>query len=266
METYTLKLQDREEDKIYNFVEITLTPMTVFKNTLESVHNSVSYGKLKLPDKYLSLLTEALIKYNKLEYLNEFISFIPVVQESYIDQSILLDWSREAPFLKDLINENNDLVELLPIMKSYFENREELTRISFKVGKQTIPISNRNIILEICKGIASTYGFTEEDFKMHGITGKQQELMEKQHSQRINKVHSFHYLQSIKSSIVRAIIKLLFLKDDSNDNMRFAGLFLNICQLRSNNNIDVDIKDTLEENLMIQDVNNIRNYHTRDFK
>jgi len=231
METYVLKLSDLEKNKGYNFVEITLTPMTVFKDALKSVHNSVFYNKLKLPDKYHSLLTEALIKYNKQDYLNEFISFIPVVQESYIDQSILLDWSKDTPFLKDLIYENNDLIGLLPVMKAHFENRKELTRISFKVGNRTIPISNRKIILEICKGIASTYGFTEEGFKTHGQTGKELELSEMQYSQGINEINSPYYLQNIKSLIVKANIK--FLRDDSNYNMRFAGLFLNICQLRN---------------------------------
>lgn len=215
----------------------------------ESGPNALDTDYIKLPNETYSNLIELLNYFDLQSYENEFLSLIPIVQNSYLTYSGKPPSGLENDFLK----EKKGLEKLLDALEIYlFKDKNKLHSISFKFNtEKPITIKNFFVIDDIYKSIIESFDINEDNF-----ISRKEDLLS-------NKVNSFNFLKGRQYVVMKTVQAIFsFLKDNatnitSNEALRFSGVFLHICQIPSNKKSNDILVGVIEDTLKTIDHQNL---------
>lgn len=243
--TYTLKKFTSDSDYTdfgMELISIEIKPskdlvLYLYNDNIES--NDFSY--LKLPQESYSNLKTLLSHFQLLEYIEDFLSFIPVVQRAYLSYNE--DYNNKT--MSDYMALNRDYEALFSAFEKYlFGDKDDMFAISFKYGNAK-PNSIKNFFIqdELYKALIDAYGFSKENFYTHKL-------------ELVPDKTSFNYFKGkeyVKMRTVQAIFNFINTKNlsvSSNDTLRACGVFLKICQIppkEGDDNFEIlDINDALQ--------------------
>lgn len=213
------------------------------------------YNSFQIPKDIESKLDELFLKYNIINLKPNMLLIGCALQYSY---SINFGITKDE-LLEDFDSTSKDFKELLKTLKEYLfsENLKRLPDVSFKtLTNGTINIKNFFVKWDIYDALCDSFDLTKENFEE-----RSQDLLK-----MTNKVILDKYPEKVKVDFIQNIFKYLvenkILKRA--DTLIFIGVFFKLFQVKVNNNeSELEIYDTLEDNINSIDPKNLNHYITR---
>jgi hypothetical protein len=231
-------------------------PLKTFKSKLDEHKNSFesSYNRLSIEKSKDDLLKKLLAQYSLSNHLNELRTYISFTQNTFNDYKTEI---YQNDLLSNFQSEKFDQEPFLNFLESYLENEErmELHSVNFKFEKkETLTVRNffviKTILDSICAGL---------DLNLNNFAERKEQILLNRNDFKFSKGDEY-----VKTEIINSLYRfLLGEKFNQTKALRFIGVFLHLSNIRSNNNEEKELLDTLDSNLQIIDVNNLRQYIKR---
>jgi hypothetical protein len=211
-----------------------------------------------IPAKIISLLQELLNEYGCLsDSIDDFTSLLVYCQHHFVTSTK----KEPTEISNNFIHVAKDLEALMNVLKDYLfaTDRKYINSISFKFigSKKTIAIDNFFIVDDIYRAIMFDFDLTKENFEER----KQEiiSLSEVENIRRITKPAEW-----FKKGIIKIIFWHLMDKGFSQTlSLKFIGVFLTLCQIKSNNRDKFFTSDSLKDLKADIDVKNLLHYVKR---
>ncbi len=186
----------------------------------------------KISYDYLVLLLE---HFGVKQHIGVFLNIIPEIQDNYN----LYAESLDTAIFNDFVTEQNDVKVLFDFFESYLKrNKDSNMKIVFKIDKyKPYSISNFFLTEEILSNLLKIYGITYDNFDQ-----RKREVLQ-------NFEHQFQFdkgAEVVIMIVIKTIVK--YLKEEiplisQRDCLRFAGVFLHICQIPTDNKADIAFQE-----------------------
>lgn len=224
-------------------------------NIIPINYSEFTFSHFSIPSNILNLLKELIKIFNLEKFSPDIITLLAFLQNQYFEEREHL--SIISSMDDDFIHLSNNLSSLFNILQEFLfsENFNYLKSIYFKnKNGNNLTVENFFIVQDIYTSVINFYGFTKENF----LSKKLQILEEEGTVQYLNTSESF------KKQLINLLFSFLIDQDlKKSDSLRFIGVLLHLAQIQSNNKYDVEIYDTLKENLDSIDLKNLNHYISR---
>ncbi len=213
------------------------------------------YNSFQIPVDIESKLDELFLKFDLNEFKPQILIIGCALQYSYSNNFGIT----QTELQKDFDSNFKDFKEFLKILKGYLfsENLKRLPDVSFKtLTNGTTNIKNFFVKWDIYDALCCSFDLTKENFEE-----RSQVLLK-----MTNKVIFDKYPEKVKVDFIQNIFKYLVDNEILKrvDALRFIGVFFKLFQVKINNNeSELEIYDTLEDNINSIDSKNLNHYITR---
>lgn len=243
-------------------LELIELPSSFLFSELFANYESLKFARAKIPKDLLALMGELLMKYDLTSKRGDFLALLTYFQYQYC--SLLELFGGEVELLNDFVSESQDLDSMKKLFIKYLfetdKNKQptnnHLNSITFSYKKgDSITIGNIFHVKDIYEAIISSYNIDrsnfEDSFKKNVV----------EHTSSLTRKQP----EVLKKKIIKSIANYLESKSYSQSkSLRFAGAFLHLAQVKSNNREEFEIYDSIDEILKSIDIKNLRNACKRD--
>jgi hypothetical protein len=233
-----------------NLVHINILPIQSINLTF-SDNISQNYSSLFIPQNSLNDLDRLLNYFNLINYREDFLSLITIIQSTFI----LYSEKFEGELHEDFLKEKKEFKNLINVLEIYlYGSRTELYSVSFKFfSKNTQTVKNFFLIEEIYKAILKYYNLDKENFQV-----RKQEILSEDNNFNFKKGGDFIKSESTKTLFT--FLKETVINITDNNALKFCGILLHICQIPSNKNRNDIMIGGIKDTLFVIDHQNLRHY------